>query len=353
MSSQLAAVAKAMVAPGKGILAADESTGTANKRFAALGIAQTEEMRREYRNMLFTAPDFGSFFSGVILYDETIRQQASDGRKFVDILTSAGSMPGIKVDTGTTALALAKPDEKITEGLDGLAKRVDEYVKLGATFAKWRAVITIDTQTGIPTDACLHANAHALARYAAICQAGGLVPIVEPDVLMDGDHATHSIETSFAVHERTLRAVFAELAAANVSFEEMILKPSMVIPGQKSGQKAAVGEVADQTLTVLLRWVPAAVAGVAFLSGGQADEEATAHLNEINVRAKQRNAPWTLTFSYGRALQACAMHLWMGQEANVAAAQSALHHRAQMNGLAAQGKWTPDLEKQKDLVLSG
>jgi fructose-bisphosphate aldolase class I len=351
MSSELAAVAQAMVAPGKGILAADESTGTANKRFVPLGIPETEEMRRHYRDLLFTAPEFGSFFSGVILYDETIRQNGRSGKSFVEILQSQHSFPGIKLDTGVHPLALAKPEEKITEGLDGLAKRVDEYVKLGAKFAKWRAVITIDEATGIPTDACLHANAHALARYAAICQAGGLVPIVEPEVLMDGERS-HSIETSFAVHERTLHHVFNELHRANVKHEEMILKPSMVIPGQKSTQTASVEEVAEQTLTVLLRYVPAAVAGIAFLSGGQDDVEATAHLNAINVLAKKHHAPWPLTFSYGRALQQPALNLWKGDDANAPAAQKALHHRAQMNSLAARGEWTPALEKEDSLVLS-
>jgi fructose-bisphosphate aldolase class I len=351
MSSQLAAVAKAMVAPGKGILAADESTGTANKRFVPLNIAQTEENRRNYRDLLFTMPDFGSFFSGVILYDETIRQNGRSGKSFVDILDANHAFPGIKVDTGVQPLALAHADEKITEGLDGLAKRVDEYVKMGAKFAKWRAVITIDEKNGLPSDACLLANAHALARYAAICQAGGLVPIVEPEVLMDGA-MSHSMETSFAVHERTLRAVFDALLDQNVKFSEMVLKPSYVIPGQKSGTNASVRDVADRTLTVLMRYVPAEVAGIAFLSGGQENEEATAHLNEINVLAKERNAPWPLTFSYGRALQQPALNTWKGEEANVAAAQKALHHRAKMNSLASLGKWSPDLEKEADLVLS-
>jgi fructose-bisphosphate aldolase class I len=351
MNSQLAAVAKAMVAPGKGILAADESTGTANKRFAPLGIAQTEDMRRKYRDMLFTAPGLGKYISGVILFDETIRQQSRNSRSFVDVLRAAGTLPGIKLDTGTQQLALAKDGEKITEGLDGLAKRVAEYVTLGAKFAKWRAVITIDEKNGLPSDACIHANAHALARYAAICQAGGLVPIVEPEVLMDGG-ASHSLETSFAVHERTLHHVFNELSRLNVCFEEMVLKPSMVIPGQKSGQKASVPDVADATVTVLLRRVPAAVAGIAFLSGGQADDEATAHLNEINVLAKERNAPWSLTFSYGRALQQAALNLWNGNDANVAAAQRAFDHRAKMNGLAAQGKWSIALEQEKEPALA-
>jgi fructose-bisphosphate aldolase class I len=351
MSSQLAAIAKTMVAPGKGVLAADESTGTANRRFAPLGIPQTEEMRQRYRDMLFTTPDFGKYFSGVILYDETIRQQSLGGKSFVELLNAAGTLPGIKLDAGTQPLALAKPQEKITEGLDGLAKRIDEYVRLGAKFAKWRAVITIDTQNGLPSHACIHANAHALARYAALCQAGGLVPIVEPEVLMDGG-ASHSLETSFEVHERTLPQVFEELAAANVRFEDMVLKPSMVIPGQKSGQAASVREVAEATLTVLMRWVPAAVAGIAFLSGGQADEEATAHLNEINLLAQQRGAPWPLTFSYGRALQQPALDLWNGDAANVAAAQAALLHRAHMNSLAMLGKWSEQSEQEKELALS-
>lgn len=351
MSSELGRNAKAMVAPGKGVLAADESTGTANKRFVPLGIPQTEDMRRAYRDMLFTVPDFGTFFSGVILYDETIRQNGLKNTPFVDVLANAHSFPGIKLDTGAHPLALAGPNEKITEGLDGLAARVDEYVKMGAKFAKWRAVITIDEKNGSPSDACLYANAHALARYAAICQAGGLVPIVEPEVLSDGDLATQSMETSFAVHERTLRIVFEELALANVKFEEMILKPSMVIPGEKA-EKAPVDEVASHTLTALLRWVPAAVAGIAFLSGGQADVEATAHLNAINVLAKKEGAPWPITFSYGRALQHAALTLWNGSDANVVEAQKALHHRAHMNSLAALGRWTPESEKQPELALS-
>jgi fructose-bisphosphate aldolase class I len=351
MSTQLAAIAKAMVAPGKGILAADESTTTCNKRFAALDIPQTEEMRQHYRDLLFTAPDFGKYFSGVILYDETIRQTSRSGKSFVEVLQAAGTFPGIKVDTGTHDLALARPGEKITEGLDGLAKRVDEYVKLGAKFAKWRAVIAIDTKNGLPSDDAIHANAHALARYAAICQAGGLVPIVEPEVLMDGG-AAQTIEESFVVHERTLRHVFAELATANVVLEEMVLKPSMVIPGQKSGQTVSVREVAEATIAVLLRCVPAAVAGIAFLSGGQADEEATAHLNEINLLAKERHAPWRLTFSYGRALQQPALNLWKGNDANRPPAQLALRHRAHMNDLATEGKWSEQSEQEKELALS-
>ena len=350
MSTQLAATAKAMVAPGKGILAADESTGTANKRFAPLNIAETEEMRRKYRELLFTAPDFGKFFSGVILYDETIRQDGFAGKSFVKVLQDAGAMPGIKLDIGQVSLPLANPVEKVTEGLDGLAKRVDEYVKLGAKFAKWRATISIDTKNGLPSDASLIASAHGLARYAAICQAGGLVPIVEPEVLMDGG-ATQSLETSFAVHERTLRFVFEALASQNVRFEEMILKPSMVIPGE-AATKASTQDVAAQTLTVLSRWVPAAVAGIAFLSGGQEDVDATAHLNTINVLAKKMAAPWPLTFSYGRALQHAALNIWKGDEAKVDEAQKALHHRARMNSLASLGEWTPESEKAPALAMS-
>jgi fructose-bisphosphate aldolase class I len=350
MSSQLAANAKAMVAPGKGILAADESTGTANKRFAPLGIEQTEEKRRQYRQMLLTSPRFGDYVSGVILYDETIHQSDDSGRTFVKVLQDDNSLPGIKLDTGTKPLALGGPGELVTEGLDGLAKRVEEYVAMGAKFAKWRAVIAIDD--GIPTDALLLANAHALARYAAICQAGGLVPIVEPEVLCDGEHSKHSLAKSFEVHERTLRIQFEQLAALNVRFEEMILKPSFVIPGQKSGQKASAAEIADATVTVLTRWVPAAVAGIAFLSGGQSDEEATINLNEVNVVARQHNAPWNLTFSYGRALQHPSLNKWSGSAANVKAAQAELMHRAKMNSLASLGKYTPDAEKEKSLVLT-
>ncbi|GAC1396765.1 MAG: fructose-bisphosphate aldolase class I [Vulcanimicrobiaceae bacterium] len=351
MSSQLASVAKAMVAPGKGILAADESTGTANKRFVPLNIAQTEDNRRKYRDLLFTMPDFGSYFSGVILYDETIHQNALSGASFVKTLEAVQSFPGIKLDTGVEHLALAPADEKITSGLDGLAKRVDEYVKIGAKFAKWRAVITIDEATGLPTDACLHANAHALARYGAICQQGGLVPIIEPEVLMDGA-MSHTIMTSESVHRRTLRIVFDHLADQNVKFSEMILKPSYVIPGQKSAHKAPVRDVAERTLAVLLDTVPASVAGIAFLSGGQDNEDATAHLNEINVLGRAANAPWPLTFSYGRALQQPALNTWKGEDGNVAAAHAAIHHRAKMNSLASLGQWSAQREKEDALVAS-
>ncbi len=351
MNSPLAEVAKAMVAPGKGLLAADESTGTANKRFAPLDIAQTPEMRRKYREMLFETPNFGAHISGVILYDETIRQNASNGKPLAQVIADAGALPGIKLDTGAHPLALGGPDEKVTEGLDGLAQRVDEYVKLGAKFAKWRAVIAIDE--GIPTHRCIIANAHALARYAAICQAGGLVPIVEPEVLMDGEHSKHTLERSFAVHEHVLATVFSELTVAGVRFEEMVLKPSMVIPGQKSAQKASAHEIAEATVTVLMRWVPAAVAGIAFLSGGQGNEEATQNLNEINVAGAARRAPWPLTFSYGRALQQPALAAWHGRDENVPAAQAALAHRAKMNGLASLGRYSPSMETEKELVAAG
>jgi fructose-bisphosphate aldolase class I len=350
----LATVAKALVAPGKGILAADESIGTANKRFDPLGIAQTVEMRRAYREMLFTAPGAGDYFSGVILYDETIRQARKDGVSFVESLKAVGVLPGIKVDTGTVPLPFA-PGEKITEGLDGLQKRVAEYVKLGAAFAKWRAVIEISkagAQPVTPTWRGLLANAHALARYAAICQEGGLVPIVEPEVLMDGDH-DHTIERSFEVHELTLRVVFAQLAELGVQLEGMLLKPSMVAPGQKSAQKASVGEIAAATVEVLLRTVPPAVAGIAFLSGGQNEEEATETLNEINRIAAGR-APWPLTFSYGRALQAPALRTWNGQDANVPAAQAALAKRARLNALAAAGHYEEVYEQEPPpRVLAG
>ncbi|MGH7706819.1 MAG: class I fructose-bisphosphate aldolase, partial [Vulcanimicrobiaceae bacterium] len=325
MNQPLADVAKAMVAPGRGILAADESLGTANKRFEKLGIPATEEMRRSYREMLFTTKDIGRYVSGVILYDETIRQATKDGTAFVKVLEAGGMMPGIKVDQGTVPLPYTQ-GEKITEGLDGLPKRVAEYVKLGAKFAKWRAVI--DIGAGIPSGRAIEANAHALARYAAICQTGGLVPIVEPEVLMDGDH---SLERCRHVTERVLRVVFAELARAGVEFEAMVLKPNMVIAGAKSTAQATASEVAAATLETLRRTVPAAVAGIAFLSGGQTDEVAAANLNEIN-RLVNGRAPWPITFSYGRALHQSAMEAWRGDSAKWAAGQAALAKRARCNG---------------------
>jgi fructose-bisphosphate aldolase class I len=335
--SELAATAQAMVAPGKGILAADESVATISKRFAALGIESTFESRRAYRDLLLTTPDISTYVSGVILYDETLRQGLTDGTPFADVLNKAGVFPGIKVDTGAKPLAAA-PGETITEGLDGLRERIAEYVDLGARFAKWRAVITI-ADDGRPTRNAVATNAHALARYAALCQEGGLVPIVEPEVLMDGDH---SIERSYDVTSETLRVVFDELASQGVKLEEMILKPSMVIAAKKASRQAGVQEVAEQTLRCLLNTVPAAVPGVAFLSGGQSADVATEHLNAMS---KMGPLPWGLSFSYGRALQDPALATWKGQEANVEAAQKALYHRVRLNGIARSGDYTPAMEK--------
>jgi fructose-bisphosphate aldolase, class I len=343
-SNDLASIARAMVASGRGILAADESTGTIEKRFKGIGAECTEENRRAYRDMLLSTKGLGEFISGVILYDETLRQKSADGTPFTALLAKNGILPGIKVDAGAKDLAFC-PEEKITEGLDGLAKRCAEYVKLGAKFAKWRAVITIgeagvDGARAVPSMACITANAHALARYAAICQASGLVPIVEPEVLMDGDH---SIDRCEEVTERTLRATFAALASQRVVLEHMVLKPSMVISGKDGAKQAGVQEVAVRTLQTLRRTVPAAVPGIAFLSGGQSDELATAHLDAMN---KIGGAPWALTFSYGRALQQPALKAWKGSAANVAGAQRALHHRSRMNGLASLGQYRAELEKE-------
>jgi fructose-bisphosphate aldolase class I len=330
-------VARAIVAPGKGILAADESSGTIKKRFDSIGCESTEDRRRAYREMLFTAPGAAENISGVILFDETIRQKASDGRTLVSILESQGVIPGIKVDKGLANLPFTT-EEKVTEGLDGLQKRMKEYFDLGCRFAKWRAVITIGE--GIPTHACLYANAHALARYAAICQEASIVPMIEPEVLLDG---THSAERSEEVHEATLRATYAAMAAYNVSLEHLILKTSMVVSGKENPRQAGVDEVAERTVRVLKRTVPAAQPGIVFLSGGQSDEAATAHLNAM---AAMKGLPWPLTFSYSRALQNPALKTWRGQAGNVAAAQKAFHHRAHMNGLASQGKWRVELERQ-------
>ncbi len=346
--AELNKVAEAMVAPGKGILAADESSGTIKKRFDAIGVESTDESRRDYREMLFRASEGMKNISGVILYDETIWQKAKDGTPLVEIIKKAGSLPGIKVDEGTKPLP-GCPGELVTIGLDKLADRLPKYYEQGARFAKWRGVIDIGPH-GLPSYTCIKANAHALARYAALCQVAQIVPIVEPEVLMDGEHSKHSLVRSFEVHEWTLKHVFEELSNADVRFEEMVLKPSMVIPGQKSGQKAGAREIADATVTVLMRWVPAAVAGIAFLSGGQGNEEATLNLNEINRVARERKAPWPLTFSYGRALQQPAIGAWRGDDANVKAAQAALAQRAKMNGLAALGEYSPELEKQPALV---
>jgi len=335
--SELAKTALAMVARSRGILAADESTGTIGKRFESIGVQNTEENRRAYRDMLFSAKGIGKNISGVILYDETLRQKSADGTPFASLLASQDVIPGIKVDTGAKDMALC-PGETVTEGLDGLAARCAEYVKLGARFAKWRAVITIGRD--IPSASCIWANAHALARYAAICQANGLVPIVEPEVLMDGDH---TIDRCEEVTEWTLNAVFDSLYNQRVKLEEIVLKPSMVISGKSCKSQAGVAEVAERTIAVLKRTVPSAVPGIAFLSGGQSDSLATAHLDAMN---RLGNLPWALTFSYGRGLQAPAIKAWGGVAANVPAAQKVLIHRARMNGLAAIGEYRADLESK-------
>jgi fructose-bisphosphate aldolase class I len=342
MTEKLEDIAQAMVAPGKGILAADESSGTIKKRFDGIGVTSTEDARRDYREMLFRTTDaMKSYVSGVILYDETIRQKAKDGTPLVDIMKAAGAIPGIKVDAGAKPLAGPTSSiETVTEGLDGLRERLAEYHKLGARFAKWRAVITI--ADGLPTWNCVKANAHALARYAALCQEAGIVPIVEPEVLMDGPHSAHDIDTCYRVTEWTLRTVFRELYDARVSLEGMVLKPNMVIAGQKSARQSSAEEVAEKTIRCLKATVPASVPGIAFLSGGQSDELATQHLSLMNAAG---NLPWALTFSYGRALQAAALKAWSGKAENVAAGQRAFAHRARMNGLAALGKWNAGLEK--------
>ncbi len=333
----LSKTAAAMVARGKGVLAADESSGTCEKRFKSVSVECTEENRRAYRGLLFTTPGVEQYVSGVILFDETIRQKTNEGVAFPAYLAGKGIIPGIKVDKGAMDLALC-PGEKVTEGLDGLRPRLAEYFKLGARFAKWRAVITIGE--GIPSHACLYANAHALARYAALCQEASIVPIIEPEVLLDGDH---SVERCEEVTEATLRATYAAIAAHHVSVEHLILKASMVVSGKANARQAPVDEVAERTVRVLKRTVPAAQPGVVFLSGGQSDLDATAHLNAMNG---MKGLPWPLTFSYSRALQNPALKAWSGKAANVAAAQKAFHHRAHMNGLASQGKWKPELERQ-------
>lgn len=335
---ELNKIAEGMVAPGKGILAADESTSTIEKRLSSINVPSTEENRRDYREMLFTAEGAEKYISGVILYDETLRQKAKDGTPLVDILNKRGIIPGIKVDKGVQNLQ-GTDGEKITEGLDGLGKRMAEYHQLGARFAKWRAVLTIDQATGKPSRQAVVANAEALARYAGICQANNIVPIVEPEILMDG---AHDLATSFAVTERVLHTVFEYLALHNVALEGMILKPGMVIQGEKAKVAASIDEVADATVQVLKRCVPSAVPGIAFLSGGQSDELASAHLGAMNAR--HPNLPWKLTFSYGRALQALPLKLWGGKAANVANAQKGYLHRAKLNGLAALGKYEAKLE---------
>ena len=336
--NSLPEIANDMVEKGRGILAADESTPTCTKRFDSIGVDSTEANRNAYRDMLFTTPDMEEFISGVILFDETLRQSTlKDGTPFPEYLTNLNVIPGIKVDKGAHNLP-GTEGEKVTEGLDGLDARLKEYYELGARFAKWRAVITINESE--PSSTCVAANAHALARYAALCQENGIVPIVEPEILMDG---SHTIEDSFVVTEEVLHSVFYELYGQNVLLEGMILKPNMVLSGYKSSEQASVDEVAEMTVTVLKRCVPSAVPGIAFLSGGQSNEDATAHLNSMN-KILDNNSPWNLTYSYGRALQAPALDAWLGKEENVSAAQDAFYKRAKLNSLATKGDYSEDME---------
>jgi fructose-bisphosphate aldolase class I len=335
--SELSSTARAIVAPGKGILAADESTGTIKKRFDKIGVESTEETRRAYRDMLFTAEGVEEFISGVILFDETIRQSTSDGVPFPKALADKGVIPGIKVDTGAKPLALAAEGETVTEGLDGLRDRVAEYRELGARFAKWRATYTITD--ALPSQYAIDVNAHALARYAALCQEAGLVPIVEPEVLMDG---THTIERSYDVTSAVLEAVFRSLSDQRIAYEGMLLKPNMVLPGYEGPKQVSDEEIAAATVRCFRHVVPAAVPGVVFLSGGQSDEEATSRLNAMNRIGPH---PWELSFSYGRALQQAALKAWKGDDANREGAQRTYYHRAKMNSAARFGKYSPDMER--------
>lgn len=338
-TQELINTAKAMVAGDKGLLAMDESNPTCNKRFAALGIPQTEEFRRAYREMLVTTPNLSECISGAILYDETIRQQLNDGTPFIKAVTDAGIIPGIKVDAGAKAMK-DHPGEKLTEGLDGLRERLDEYTQMGLRFAKWRTVITIGD--GLPSIDCIEANADALASYAKLCQEAGLVPIVEPEVLMNGGH---SLSECRNVTEDVLRIVFNHLYTKGVAFEGMILKPNMVLPGLNCKKQESVEEVADETVNCLTRIVPAAVTGIAFLSGGQSAELASARLNAMNVKFKSQ-LPWALSFSFARALQQPAMEIWQGMGANVKEAQKALYHRAKCNQAARRGEYTIEMERK-------
>jgi fructose-bisphosphate aldolase class I len=335
--TELETTARALVAEGKGILAADESDGTIKKRFDSIGVESTEENRRAYRDLLFTTEGVDDYISGVILFDETIRQSSSDGTPFPKLLESKGVIPGIKVDKGAKPLALA-PDETITEGLDGLRARLEEYRGLGARFAKWRATYSVASEK--PSEYCVWANAHALARYAALCQEAGLVPIVEPEVLQDG---THSLEQSAKATGRVLQAVYTELHDQRIDYRGTLLKPNMVLSGYEAAGRAGIDEVADATLYELYKHVPAAVPGIVFLSGGQTDEDATAHLNAMNKRGPH---PWELSFSYGRALQAPALKAWAGKTENVEAAQRAFYLRAKLNGAARTGMYAPEMERE-------
>ena len=340
---ELNKIAVAMVAPGKGILAADESSGTIKKRFDSIDVESTEDNRRDYREMLFrTTSAMQENISGVILFDETIRQSAADGTPLVKLIQDAGAIPGIKVDAGAKDMP-AHPGEKVTEGLDGLRDRLAEYHQLGARFAKWRAVIDISRggEMAMPSWGCIKANTHALARYAALCQEAGIVPIVEPEILMDGDH---DIDRCWGVTNHVLKTLYSELYDARVPLEGTILKPNMVISGKLCKSQAGVDEVAEKTIKCFREAVPAAVPGIVFLSGGQSDEEATAHLNAMNA-AYQDRMPWKLSFSYGRALQAAPLKAWSGKTENVPAAQAAFAHRARMNGLAQLGDWSETVEK--------
>lgn len=337
-TAELNKIAKAMVVKGKGLIAMDESAPTIAKRFKQFNITDNVENRRSYRELILTTPDLNKYISGAILYDETIRQSTSDGVPFAKYMEKLGIIPGIKVDTGAKDMA-GFAGEKVTEGLDGLRERLAEYYGMGARFAKWRAVITIGAD--IPSRSCIEANAHALARYSALCQETGIVPIVEPEVLIDGDH---TIERCYDVTFDTLRAVFAQLAEQCVAYEGTILKASMVLSGNKAKSRAGVDQVADATVRCLLETVPAALPGVVFLSGGQGNEEATEHLNAMNVRHPK--LPWPLTFSYSRALQQPVMEAWHGNPTNAAAAQKQLHRRARFNGLAATGSYQPQMERE-------
>jgi len=338
-TKELISTAKAMVANNKGILAMDESNPTSNKRFAKLGIPQTPELRRDYREMIVSTPGLNESISGAILFDETVHQQLKDGSSFVNVLTKSGIIPGIKVDGGTVPLA-GHPEERITEGLDNLRNRLTEYATMGLRFAKWRAVITIGK--GIPTQTCIEANAHTLARYAALCQEAGIVPIVEPEVLMDGDH---TMERCFEVTEQVLHTVFNQLYKQGIVLEVMILKPNMIVPGLACKKQNPIDEIADATVKCLIRAVPAAVPGIAFLSGGQSPELASARLNAMNVRFKNK-LPWELSFSFGRAIQQPALDIWHGNEKNVTEAKKALYHRAVCNRAARQGKYNIEMERK-------